>query len=123
MPRDPINKRFSEFKNARKYKAKRAIASGNRSKKYRDSINEAISLKQKYAHLLKCTVCKEDRVIELCHIVPVKLDGDGSPFNLLVLCPTHHKLFDDAKLHEHEYEMLRDKIHLGLKYHCLNMVA
>ena len=84
------------------------------------SKNEARSYSHLYAASLICKICKENRVIELCHIVPVKLNGSGSPFNLLCLCPTHHKLFDNGKLSQSEFESVRDKVHMALKFWSLN---
>jgi hypothetical protein len=49
-----------------------------------------------------CMICNEGRVIDLCHISP-KCDGhELVPENTLVLCPSHHRLFDSGLLYDQE---------------------
>lgn len=53
-----------------------------------------------------CEICNENRTLDYCHIVP---RSDGGPFssgNLLRLCPTHHRLFDEGMLNIAELEKL-----------------
>lgn len=55
---------------------------------------------------MKCAVCGEDRAVDLCHIAPAK---DGHPLiveNTIVLCPTHHRLFDKGALNNEELEQI-----------------
>lgn len=121
MNKEDIPRKFWEFKTALANRRRNVTIQKKRLGKYRHSLLEARNLKRMYGDLLHCSICGEDRAIELCHIVPVRMNGDGSVFNLLVLCPTHHKVYDDSLLSDMEVALIRDKVVLGLKYHCLNM--
>lgn len=57
-----------------------------------------------------CLICNETRVLDACHIIPACEGGDISEENILVLCPTHHRLFDKNKLNDQEYNMIKDKV-------------
>lgn len=52
---------------------------------------------------LGCEVCGENRSTDRCHIIPRKLGGSWEVTNILVLCPTHHRLFDRFMLSRAEY--------------------
>lgn len=52
---------------------------------------------------LACEVCGENRSTDRCHIIPNKLGGTAEANNILVLCPTHHRLFDRFMLSRAEY--------------------
>ena len=93
------------------------------SKKYQTVISESYSLKSSHRHRIKCLICKESRATEMCHIVPVNKNGDSSPYNIMVLCPTHHYLFDQGKLNDREFDKVRDKFHMALKYNSLQSYA
>ena len=121
MKKEDIPKAFYAFKTALTVRRRNTTIRKKRLSKYRFAIEEARHLKRMYGHLLHCAICKENRAIELCHIVPVRMNGDGSVFNLLVLCPTHHKLFDDGLFTSIEVELVREKVTNALKYHSLNM--
>ena len=56
---------------------------------------------------LSCEVCGENRSTDRCHIIPSKLGGSGGPDNILILCPTHHRLFDRFMLSRGEYASIR----------------
>ena len=43
---------------------------------------------------MPCEICGENRSTDRCHIVPNSLGGPAQNDNLLILCPTHHRLFD-----------------------------
>lgn len=58
-----------------------------------------------------CEICGENRVIDICHIVPRRVNGTGKIDNVLFLCPTHHRLFDACMLSKEEW----DKIDWGRK--------
>ncbi|MGB2578198.1 hypothetical protein AAIR98_000890 [Elusimicrobium simillimum] len=45
-----------------------------------------------------CEICKENRVIDICHIIPRRLGGTASLENTFFLCPSHHRLFDRGML-------------------------
>lgn len=52
---------------------------------------------------LPCEVCGENRSIDRCHIIPKKLGGSCSSNNIIILCPTHHRLFDRFMLSKAEF--------------------
>lgn len=52
---------------------------------------------------LACEVCGENRSTDRCHIIPNKLGGTAEASNILILCPTHHRLFDRYMLSRAEY--------------------
>lgn len=52
---------------------------------------------------LACEVCGENRSTDRCHIIPNKLGGTAEANNILILCPTHHRLFDRFMLSRAEY--------------------
>ena len=53
-----------------------------------------------------CQICGEKRIINLCHIIPRSDGGDDDGRNLLLLCPTHHFLFDHARLSRSEFDKI-----------------
>ena len=62
-----------------------------------------------------CLICNESRYTEKCHIIPRSFDGDMIAFklyeqNFLILCPTHHKLFDKDLLIESEKLVIMPKV-------------
>ena len=118
--RDKSNKLLLGFKyRASKWNrervAKNARAHYARNK---EAIKARNSLKNMYGDVpgLSCNICKEDRAIEFCHVIPVVDGGDSSVYNLLVLCPTHHTIFDYKKLSDVEYDMIRDKVEIAHNY-------
>lgn len=52
---------------------------------------------------LPCEICGENRSTDNCHILPNHMGGPASIENLLILCPTHHRLFDRHMLSRSEY--------------------
>lgn len=63
----------------------------------------------------KCIICGESRIIQRCHIIPKRLihrngvnkdlyDFEGR--NTIILCPTHHKLFDTWKMNDKELDII-----------------
>ncbi|MGL6553815.1 HNH endonuclease signature motif containing protein [Aeromonas jandaei] len=52
---------------------------------------------------LPCEICGENRSIDRCHIIPNKLGGTQEEENILILCPTHHRLFDRFMLSKSEW--------------------
>lgn len=52
---------------------------------------------------MPCEVCGENRSTDNCHILPNHMGGTASIENLLILCPTHHRLFDRHMLSRSEY--------------------
>ncbi len=53
-----------------------------------------------------CEICGENRSTDMCHILPDQLGGPKNIDNLLILCPTHHRLFDSHILSRSEYAQL-----------------
>ena|SRR3990167_261883 len=49
-----------------------------------------------------CLICGEDRICEWAHIIPISKKGPTTPWNLIPLCPTHHRCFDFNLLNEEE---------------------
>jgi len=61
----------------------------------------------------KCAICEETRVIDIAHIIPRKgrkMSRSDSLDNLLGLCPTHHRLFDEDSLSEEEYSKIESQV-------------
>ena len=61
----------------------------------------------------KCQICGEGRTLDIAHVIP----RNGKPKarlepidNLLGLCPTHHRLFDENKLNGEEYKKIKEKV-------------
>lgn len=50
-----------------------------------------------------CEICGENRSTDRCHILPARLGGGAEVNNCLILCPTHHRLFDRFMLSRNEY--------------------
>jgi len=53
-----------------------------------------------------CEICGENRSTDKCHILPNHMGGPASTENLLILCPTHHRLFDRHMLSRSEYAQI-----------------
>ncbi len=56
---------------------------------------------------LPCEICGENRVIDRCHIIPARYGGVLSLENILLLCPTHHRLFDRGRLSLKEIKQIK----------------
>lgn len=85
----------------------------NRTKKYDDRINGAPYTHRKVLQeigIFYCEICGEDRTFDLSHIVPRKDGGPTCVENSLVLCPTHHRLFDKEKLTPGEKKKIKRKV-------------
>ena len=55
---------------------------------------------------LPCEICGENRSTDNCHILPNRMGGPANIDNLLILCPTHHRLFDRHMLSRSEYAQI-----------------
>jgi hypothetical protein len=53
-----------------------------------------------------CEICGEKRTINICHIIPRENGGHDSEDNYCYLCPTHHFLFDQARLSKIEFDKI-----------------
>jgi len=62
-----------------------------------------------------CAICREDRYVELAHIIPQADGGSGEPWNILSLCPNHHRYFDKGLLRPDEIDCIREKCLLALE--------
>lgn len=54
----------------------------------------------------RCEICKEDRTVDACHIIPREEGGSNAEENYLFLCPTHHYLFDESKLSKEKFNKI-----------------
>lgn len=50
-----------------------------------------------------CQICGENRVIDICHVIPAEMGGSKFSYNTIYLCPTHHRLFDRNMLTKEEW--------------------
>jgi transposase len=62
-----------------------------------------------------CEICKESRCVDLAHIKPNKLGGPMAKENILLLCPTHHRCFDQFTLTREEFALIRDRVRAAEK--------
>lgn len=53
-----------------------------------------------------CEIYGENGTTDKCHILPNHLEDFASTDNLLILCPTHHRLFDRHMLSRSEYAQI-----------------
>ena len=68
--------------------------------------------------ITKCEVCGEDRALDFCHIVSQKNGGPTTKENCLVLCPLHHRLYDNDKLDVGESATICRKVRKARKLYC-----
>jgi hypothetical protein len=54
-----------------------------------------------------CLICGEDRAVEWAHIVAHHKGGPVAHWNLIPLCPTHHRCFDNNKLTSEETALIQ----------------
>lgn len=54
----------------------------------------------------KCAICGESRTTNRCHIIPHAEGGADYDENMVILCPTHHFLFDQNQLSKEEFEKI-----------------
>lgn len=66
-----------------------------------------------------CRICPEVRTLDLCHIHGAKNGGPVVVTNCLLLCPTHHRLFDSGSLTLAEFEKIRSKVRSAEQVHKL----
>lgn len=63
-----------------------------------------------------CEICGFTRALDTAHIIPAAKGGSYEEYNLLVLCPNHHRLFDQNKLDTTEYSKIKDKVEKARGY-------
>lgn len=54
----------------------------------------------------KCLICDYDRFVEAAHLVPRAAGGPREAWNMVPLCPNHHRLYDGALLSYDEQQVL-----------------
>ncbi|MGD0038035.1 MAG: HNH endonuclease [Bacteroidota bacterium] len=65
---------------------------------------------------IPCIICSEKRAINYCHIIPSSQGGNVESGNIIYLCPTHHFLFDHARLNKDEFDKIQtDTLHQKAK--------
>lgn len=57
-----------------------------------------------------CEICGEDRALDYCHIKSAAKGGPIHAANCLVLCPTHHRVFDNQQLLPHEAVKIKKRV-------------
>jgi len=60
-----------------------------------------------------CEICGESRTLDFAHIKPDAKGGPIEPGNCLVLCPTHHRLYDSSSLTPDELAKIQPKVDLA----------
>ncbi|MBN1212597.1 MAG: HNH endonuclease [candidate division Zixibacteria bacterium] len=55
---------------------------------------------------IPCQICGERRVYNMCHVIPKSEGGSYDQGNIIYLCPTHHFLFDHARLSKAEFNKI-----------------
>ncbi|KKN57847.1 hypothetical protein LCGC14_0557800 [marine sediment metagenome] len=60
-----------------------------------------------------CEICSFNRCYDLAHIVRPGDGGTMEAFNVLTLCPNHHRLFDQGALTKFEYAQIRNKVDIA----------
>ena len=55
---------------------------------------------------MPCEICGENRSTDKCHILPNHMVGSARIENLIILCPTHHRLFDRHMLSRSEFAQI-----------------
>jgi len=72
---------------------------------------------------IACEVCGENRSTDRCHIIPSQLGGSSEPNNILIFCPTHHRLFDRFMLSRGEYASINWEAKSEASQHYANSVT
>ena len=71
----------------------------------------------------RCKICGDNREIDVCHIKSIseyddnlKIKEINGPNNTVLLCPLHHRLFDQKRINE---DRLKDQSIYGLGIHII----
>ena len=59
----------------------------------------------------RCLLCRFKRTIDAAHILPRRLGHPKAAWNMMPLCPNHHRLYDRGALSLAELRKLRPLIH------------
>lgn len=62
-----------------------------------------------------CQICGEERAFEMAHIYSNRTGGPMVKENILILCPTHHTLFDAGRLFKGEFSRIKAKVRAAEK--------
>jgi transposase-like protein len=57
-----------------------------------------------------CEICGHERSLDLAHINAKKNGGELVKENTLLLCPNHHRLFDNGELTKEEFDKIRPRV-------------
>ena len=68
-----------------------------------NSIRQEVRIEARFA----CVVCKNEAVTELAHINGDRTNNNSD--NLVVLCPNHHRAYDNGKITRTEIRRLKEK--------------
>jgi len=60
--------------------------------------------------LTACQICGERRALDFAHIKPASEGGPTTKENCLVLCPTHHRVYDSGQMTEEEFSQVLPKV-------------
>jgi len=85
-----VNERAKTFPKQTKYYCSRkcSCSVGGRAKADKYPTKDYRIICFKY-HKRECVVCKENKLVEVHHLNHDR--NDGNPYNLIPLCPTHHR--------------------------------
>ena len=64
-----------------------------------------------------CIICGEKRCAEWAHLIPHSSGGPIAPWNLIPLCPTHHRCFDYDKLTLGEFALIEPYLDIAKNKH------
>ena len=66
-------------------------------------------------HPPSCLICGFRRFVEKAHVIPARKGGPRRVWNIVPLCPNHHKLYDRNKLTTAESRKLRKAVRVASK--------
>lgn len=61
-------------------------------------------------NITACEICGEDRALDFAHIKPAANGGPVEKENCLVLCSTHHRVYDSGQMTEEEFSHVLPKV-------------
>lgn len=90
---------------------------------YLESSNSGVIERAAFAASCKtgcCEICGFSRFIELAHILPARFGFPAEPWNILELCPNHHRLFDRNILTADEFQIILPRFKATLPFLCFS---
>ncbi len=106
----------------------RTLGEVKKSHKTKGSFNKAMRMdaRKRYEEsdrAFACKICGENRQIDICHMksieefsISAKISKINGPKNIVVLCPLHHRIFDQNKKF---VERIVDSDHFSLGIHLI----